>query len=168
MNSEELRESYGVVLSPEDEVAHLKRRIGQQNSYERVREFHETFGHPVADEPTSVEDNRTTLRLALIIEEVLELADAMGFYTQEVREYTHKMLSHGPVVDGNLVAIADALGDIEYVVNGAALEHGIDLPEVVKEIHRSNMTKLGPDGKPIYREDGKILKSSSYEPPRLK
>lgn len=137
------------------------------NSYEKVKEFHEIFGHPVADRPTAIADGRTTLRLALILEEALELAGAMGFFPGEVEEAVTKMLSYGPVVEGNLVGIADALGDIEYVVNGAALEHGIDLPAVVSEIHRSNMTKLGPDGKPIYREDGKILKGEGYEPPNL-
>lgn len=68
----------------------------------------------------------------------------------------------------DVVAAADTLGDLEYVVNGMALGMGVDLPAVVREIHRSNMTKLGPDGKPIYREDGKILKGEGYEPPRLK
>jgi predicted HAD superfamily Cof-like phosphohydrolase len=48
-----------------------------------------------------------------------------------------------------------------------ALGMGIDLPEVVREIHRSNMTKLDRDGKPIYREDGKVLKGEDYEPPNL-
>jgi predicted HAD superfamily Cof-like phosphohydrolase len=67
----------------------------------------------------------------------------------------------------NVVAAADALGDLEYVVNGMALGMGIPLPEVVAEIHRSNMTKLGEDGKPIYREDGKILKGPGYEEPQL-
>lgn len=138
-----------------------------RNSYERVREFHETFGHPVADEPKDVADHRLVLRLALILEEALELADAMGFYTSDVKEAVERLLYVGPVVDSDLVGIADALGDLEYVTNGAALEMGIPLPDVVAEIHRSNMTKLDSDGKPIYRQDGKILKGKGYEPPNL-
>lgn len=137
------------------------------NSYERVREFHETFGHPVADEPSVPNDGRVTLRLALILEEAMELADAMGFYAEEVKESVGVMLDRGPLVDVNLIDVADALGDLEYVTNGAALEMGIPLPEVVAEVHRSNMTKLGPDGKPIYREDGKILKGEGFEEPDL-
>lgn len=181
MNTEELREAYGSldekmrewVESCKSERAariaaeELENKRFDMNSYERVREFHETFGHPVADKPVVPADDRTRLRLSLILEEALELADAMGFFTQEVREYIDKMVDYGPVVEGDLIGIADALGDLDYVVNGAALEHGIDLPVVTAEIHRSNMTKLGPDGKPIYREDGKILKGEGYEPPQL-
>lgn len=142
-----------------------------RNSYERVKEFHKTFGHPVADAPTSIKDDRYILRLALILEEAFELADALGFSTYDIKDSADYMLNTiGPRVydkEVDIVAVADALGDLEYVVNGAALEMGIPLPEVVAEIHRSNMTKLGPEGKPIYREDGKILKGENYEPPRL-
>lgn len=116
------------------------------NSYDRVKEFHKVFGHPVGVEP-SLEHARSGLRIELIDEELKELRMA--------------------VASNDLVGIADALGDLDYVVNGAAIEYGIDLPEVTKEIHRSNMTKLGPEGKPIYREDGKVLKGDGYEPPRL-
>lgn len=119
----------------------------RKSSYQLVKEFHQTFGHPVAQKPTLVGDDRQALRIELIREELFEFKEA--------------------VVAGDLVAIADALGDLDYVVNGAAIEYGIDLPKVTAEIHRSNMTKLGPDGKPIYREDGKILKGKDYEPPQL-
>lgn len=118
-----------------------------RNSYQRVEEFHKVFGHPIADKPTLASDDRTALRIELIREELEELKQA--------------------IANDDIVGIADALGDLEYVINGAALEFGIDLPKVVEEIHRSNMTKLGSDGKPIYREDGKILKGEAYEPPNL-
>lgn len=117
-------------------------------SWGLVREFHLKFGHPAADEPTLLDDGRTQLRVDLIQEELDEYKEA--------------------VAAGDLIGIADALGDLDYVVNGAAIEHGIVLPIVTAEIHRSNMTKLGPDGKPIYREDGKVLKGEGYEPPRIK
>jgi len=182
VNTEELQEAYGdpeplklwgqgwskTEESAREASKFLEAALAdRRNSYERVREFHEVFGHPVSDEPVVPADDRVTLRLALILEEALELADAMGFYSEDVKELVGVMLDRGPLVPGNLVGIADALGDLDYVVNGAALEHGIDLPAVTAEIHRSNMTKLGPDGKPIYREDGKILKGTDYEPPRL-
>jgi predicted HAD superfamily Cof-like phosphohydrolase len=137
------------------------------NSYERVKEFHLKFGHPVADAPNLPEDDRKALRLSLILEEALELGDALGFDTLYVDQTIQQMLKAGPSRRADLVGVADALGDLDYVVNGAALEHGIDLPAVTAEIHRSNMTKLGPDGKPIYREDGKILKGEGYEQPNL-
>jgi predicted HAD superfamily Cof-like phosphohydrolase len=159
VNTEELRAAYG-------ERATKDR---PQNSYERVVEFMETFGHPVYDEPTLIKDTLwEVMRLELIREEFCELLDALGYedaandiravYLNPDEEYPLKR---------NLVGAADALGDLEYVTNGMAAGMGIPLPEVVEEIHRSNMTKLGPDGKPIYREDGKILKGADYEPPRL-
>jgi predicted HAD superfamily Cof-like phosphohydrolase len=66
-----------------------------------------------------------------------------------------------------LIGIADALADIVYVVYGTALTYGIDLDSAVREVHRSNMSKLGSDGKPLIRDDGKVLKSEQYFPPDL-
>ena len=146
MNSAELQEAYtgrGGWGKGKGRLAEVK-----PNSFQMVREFMETFGHPVFDKPTLIEDKAwEEMRVGLIEEELQELKEAV-----EARD---------------IVAIADALGDLEYVVNGMALGCGIDLPAVVTEIHRSNMTKLGPDGKPIYREDGKILKGEGYEQPDL-
>lgn len=157
MNTEELRAAYGDV------------REAPQNSFERVVEFMETFGHPVYQHPTLIKDGLwEVMRLELIREEFCELLDALGYEdtANEIRAiYINPDEDYATKRD--IVAAADALGDIEYVVNGAAAGMGIPLPEVVEEIHRSNMTKLGPDGKPIYREDGKILKGEDYEPPQL-
>ena len=112
-----------------------------------VQEFHETFGHPVALTPGLIPKERAAFRVSLIEEELQELKDA--------------------IEAGDLVEIADALGDLEVVVNGTALEYGIRMPEVVREIHASNMSKLGEDGEPIYREDGKILKGANFWHPRI-
>jgi predicted HAD superfamily Cof-like phosphohydrolase len=153
----------------DDAVAHAKAKVKEfeeknRNSYERVREFMEAFGHPVYDKPTDIEDaDWLHMRLELIREELGELYEACGYETSEWNE----VVPVRQMDRMNIVAVADALGDLEYVVNGMALGTGIDLPEVVREIHRSNMTKLGADGKPIYREDGKILKGPGYEPPNL-
>jgi predicted HAD superfamily Cof-like phosphohydrolase len=65
----------------------------------------------------------------------------------------------------DVVGIADALADIVYVAYGAAVTYGIDLDAVIREVHRSNMSKLGPTGKPVRRADGKILKPSTYSAP---
>jgi predicted HAD superfamily Cof-like phosphohydrolase len=70
--------------------------------------------------------------------------------------------------DKDIVEVADALTDILYVTYGAGLAFGIDLDKCFAEVQRSNMTKLGEDGKPIYREDGKIKKGPNYEDPDLK
>ena len=88
------------------------------------------------------------LRLELIAEELEELWDA--------------------IEDKDLVAIADALTDILYVTYGAGHAFGIDLDECSGEVQRSNMSKLGEDGKPIYREDGKVWKGPNYSEPDLK
>ena len=66
-----------------------------------------------------------------------------------------------------MLEIADALTDILYVVYGAGHAFGIDLDECFNEVHRSNMTKLGEDGRPLYREDGKVMKGPNYEDPNL-
>lgn len=67
----------------------------------------------------------------------------------------------------DLIGIADALADIVYVAYGAALTYGIDLDAVLREVHRSNMSKLGSDGKPVLRADGKVLKSDRYVRPDI-
>lgn len=181
MNTEELQNAYGDPENFKDwgrgspKTEEFARRTAEalqnlrynMNSYERVREFMETFGHPVYDKPTVIEDSDwEKMRLALIQEEFSELLDACG-YPESARWVRDVVLIKDPEIDTNVVEAADALGDLEYVINGMALGMGIPLPEIVEEIHRSNMTKLGPDGKPIYREDGKILKGEDYEPPNL-
>ncbi|RSM63060.1 nucleotide pyrophosphohydrolase [Amycolatopsis sp. WAC 01376] len=113
-----------------------------------VAEFHSVFRLPMTAKPTvEVGDELAKLRVDLLVEEVGEFADATK------RE--------------DLFALADALGDIVYVAYGAALTYGIDLDAVLAEIHRSNMSKLDEHGQPIFRSDGKVLKSSSYSPPDM-
>ena len=69
----------------------------------------------------------------------------------------------------DLVEVADALGDMLYILCGTILEHGLQhkIEEVFEEIQRSNMSKLGADGNPIYREDGKVLKGPNYFKPNI-
>lgn len=118
---------------------------------EKVKAFHTLYGAPIHNEPTAglpqMDDARLELRLGLIEEEFNELKDAT-----KVRD---------------IVEMADALGDIIYVVCGFAIEAGIDLGAVVQEIQASNMTKLGADGKPVLREDGKVLKGPNYRRPDI-
>lgn len=159
MNSRELREAY-VEAYPVDPPRK------PSNSFERVREFMEAFGHPVYEKPATIKDHAwEQMRLRLIVEEVAELLAACGYITASTRIDFTELVKEG---ETDLVEAADALGDLEYVTNGAAHGMGINLPVVVKEVHRSNMTKLGPDGKPIYRDDGKILKGENYEKPDLR
>lgn len=112
----------------------------------KVRKFHKKFGVKSSPVPDLGSFELQDLRLSLVEEEVMELREA--------------------IYSDDLVEVADALGDILYVVYGAADVFGIPLDKVVKEIHRSNMSKL-ENGKPIYREDGKVLKGSKFFPPNL-
>lgn len=109
-----------------------------------VREFHEAFGLPIADEPTSVEPRLAAQRQRLLAEEVREVDEA--------------------VASGDLAAVLRELADVVYVAYGTALTYGVDLDAAVAEVHRANMTKLGGDGRPVLR-DGKVVKGPAFRPP---
>ena len=133
----------------------FKRRGGLSDGWEKpfetaaaVAEFHRVFNLPMRQFPsTETEDDLAKLRVALLEEEVGEFVTASE--------------------KGDLIGIADALADIVYVVYGTALTYGINLDSVLREVHRSNMSKLADDGKPLIREDGKVLKSEHYFPPDI-
>lgn len=112
-----------------------------------VTEFHTAFGAPVADSPTLIPDERGALRGKLIAEELGEYLEAL--------------------IAGDLVEIADALGDLIVVVTGSAVEHGINIDPIVRIIHESNMSKLDENGQPVPHPTipGKIGKSDRYAPP---
>ncbi len=115
-----------------------------------VAEFHETFRIGNAEEIKLIDEKDYTLRYNLIKEENEEYLDACK--------------------NGDIVEIADALGDQLYILFGTILKHGLQhkIEEVYDEIHRSNMSKLDEKGEPIFREDGKILKSNLYFRPDIK
>jgi predicted HAD superfamily Cof-like phosphohydrolase len=113
-----------------------------------VASFHEAFGLPRAARPDAeIPAELAKLRVDLLVEETGEFAEASA--------------------RSDIVGIADALADIVYVAYGAAVTYGIDLDAALREVHRSNMSKLDDRGRPIYREDGKVLKSSRYTPPDI-
>jgi predicted HAD superfamily Cof-like phosphohydrolase len=123
-------------------------RSARSRAGRQVGEFHRAYGLPVRDVPTGdVGGEQVALRLSLIQEEVSELAAAAEA--------------------DDLVGVADALADIVYVAYGTAHVYGIDLDVVLDEVHASNMTKLGADGRPVRRSDGKILKGPDYRPPDI-
>ncbi len=115
-----------------------------------VAEFHEVFKIGNADKITLLEEKDYTLRFNLIKEENEEYLEACK--------------------NKDIVEIADALGDQLYILCGTILKHGLQhkIEEVFDEIHRSNMSKLDENGQPIYREDGKVLKSNRYFRPDIK
>jgi predicted HAD superfamily Cof-like phosphohydrolase len=118
---------------------------------EMAREFHEQYDCPIADAPGLPSREEMEVRWNLLYEE-------WGEYSSEDR---------GRPEDDDLVAIAKELADMVYVIAGTALVYGFNLDDVLAEVHRSNMTKLGADGKPIYRADGKVMKGPSYEEARV-
>jgi predicted HAD superfamily Cof-like phosphohydrolase len=117
---------------------------------EAVREFHETFKQENGTEPRLIDENQFSLRYNLMAEENKEYF--MACENQDLTE------------------IADALGDKLYILCGTILKHGMQdiIERVFDEIHASNMSKVGEDGKAIMREDGKILKGPNYFRPNLK
>lgn len=122
-----------------------------QDTINNVRDFHDAFGIENADKPTAqLSEKDYQLRYDLMKEETDEYLEAAK--------------------QGDLVEIADALGDQLYILCGTILKHGLQhkIEEVFEEIQKSNMSKLGEDGKPIYREDGKILKGANYFKPDIK
>lgn len=130
------------------------------STIELVREFHKTFGHPVALAPTAIGPHLLKLRLDLIAEEFKELGVALG---ADIQISIHI----DPNKAQDIVEAADALADLDVVVTGTSLVMGIPHDQCVREVHRANMSKAGEDGKPILRADGKILKGPNYTPPDI-
>jgi len=113
-----------------------------------VAQFHAAFGLPARRQPSAdIDPALARRRIALMEEEAAE-------YVAAARQ-------------GDLAGIADGLADIVYVAYGTALTYGIDLDAVLREVHRSNMTKLGTAGKPVRGPDGKVGKPPGYRPPDI-
>jgi predicted HAD superfamily Cof-like phosphohydrolase len=115
-----------------------------------VQLFHEAFGLGIQHKPIAkLDDEKLKLRFNLMAEENEEYLDAAK--------------------KDDLVEVADALGDMLYILCGTILEHGMQykIEAVFEEIQRSNMSKLGANGKPIYREDGKVMKGPNYFKPNI-
>ena len=116
-------------------------------NFTSVKKFMETFGQEVKSKAEFPSEKIVKLRYDLIKEELDEFQQALK--------------------DKNLKEVADSLTDILYVTYGAGHAFGIDLDKCFDEVQRSNMSKLGEDGKPIYNENGKVMKGSNYFEPKL-
>ena len=112
------------------------------SNFSKVGIFMKTFGQEVKNKPSFSTDKINKLRLDLIKEELSELTDAMN--------------------NNDLLEVADALTDILYVTYGAGHAFGIDLDKCFDEVQNSNMSKLDENGKPIYNENGKVMKGPNY------
>ena len=118
------------------------------SNFSKVGTFMKTFGQEVKTKPSFSSDKINKLRIDLIKEELEELTEAMN--------------------NKDLLEVADALTDILYVTYGAGHAFGIDLDKCFDEVQKSNMSKLGNDGKPIYNEAGKVMKGPRYFKPDLR
>ena len=117
------------------------------SNFSKVGIFMKTFGQEVKDKPSFSTDKINKLRIDLISEELNELSEAMK--------------------NKDLLEVADALTDILYVTYGAGHAFGINLDKCFNEVQNSNMSKLDENGKPIYNENGKVMKGPNYFKPDL-
>ena len=117
------------------------------SNFESVKKFMETFGQETKEKASFPNDKITSLRYELIKEELDEFKEAID--KKDIKE------------------VADALTDILYVTYGAGHAFGIDLDKCFEEVQNSNMSKLGNDGKPIYNDNGKVMKGPNYFKPNL-
>ena len=128
----------------------MEKELTLAQAIEHVKSFHHAFLLPVREEPAAhIPEKEMTLRFNLMKEENEEYLEAAK--------------------NGDIVEIADALGDMLYILCGTINAHGLQhvMAPVFEEIQRSNMSKLDRNGKPIYREDGKVLKSELYFKPDI-
>lgn len=132
-------------------IKSLKQNNTMKKRLAAVHKFHSTFGLGIEEAPKAdLGEAKNLLRFNLMKEENEEYLEAAN--------------------NNDLTEVADALGDMLYILCGTILEHGMQhkIEEVFDEIQRSNMSKLGADGKPVYREDGKVLKGPDYFKPNIK
>lgn len=115
--------------------------------FEKLKEFHKAFDLLNQDTPQFPSDEQRKLRMKLLQEEFHEYLES---------EF-----------DNDLINIGKELADIVYIALGTAVAYGIPMDEIFDEVHRSNMDKLGPDGKVRRREDGKVLKPEGWKPPNI-
>ncbi len=122
--------------------------MSDMSNFNKVKAFMNTYGQDVKEKAEFPENKIVKLRIDLIEEELNELKEA--------------------IKNKDIVEVADALTDILYVTYGAGHSFGVNLDECFDEVQRSNMSKLGVDGKPIYNDSGKVMKGPNYFAPNLK
>ena len=131
--------------------------------FDQVKAFTEAMGQPVGAPMNKKADNGGSLLLlrnSLILEEAFEVESEVVDFDKSLGVPKHPD-------DVDKAALTKELADLLYVTIGMAVTFGLPLCEVFERVHQSNMSKLGEDGKPIYREDGKVMKGPNYQPPKL-
>ena len=122
--------------------------MSDMSNFNKVKAFMNTYGQDVKEKAEFPENKIVQLRIDLSEEELNELKEA--------------------IKNNDILEVADALTDILYVTYGAGHSFGVNLDECFDEVQRSNMSKLGEDGKPIYNDSGKVMKGPNYFAPNLK
>jgi len=160
--------------------------MSENTHFEKVKEFYKAFDQfiPVGHaslESVIIPEDRVHLKMNLIAEEFIELVEAV--YGLESGKVLHKAWAEAQILDEenrDIIETADALADLDYVINGFAIEACIDLDKVFDEVHASNMSKLDDEGRPILSDGvtpapdgqvkpiGKILKGSNFREPDIK
>ena len=156
--------------------------MSKTNIWQDVTEFHNAFNHPVESEPIQLGEISVPICKALRdTREVLDvLAKSLSLHAKtsddkavKLRLLRISLLAEefgeyiGAERADDIVEIADALGDLHYIAAGTEIAYGIPGQEVFSEIQRSNMAKLDSEGKPIYREDGKVIKPEGWKSPQI-
>lgn len=144
----------------------------QRPTIELVYEFHEVFQHHMAMSPRIPNQDILRLRAALLVEEVGEYLRAGGYNHPRIQQMFDSILdfirrSNEPQTFVDMIEAADALGDIDYVTAGANLAWGFPAYAIINNIHESNMSKIGADGKPHWDAVGKTIKGPNYRAPKL-
>lgn len=165
----------GKVETTEVENTPIKIEVAGENVHPviRVRRFHQVYDAPIEEKPCVPSAEQRLLRVKLIAEELMEFATASGFPITVLLERSEGNVPlegatpEMEMLQTDIVEAADALGDLNVVVNGSALVWGIPIANIDAEVDASNMSKLMPDGTVKRREDGKILKGTNYFKPDI-
>lgn len=141
------------------------RRIVPPTLREQVAEFHAAFDIPAPAFPSVPPEARVRLRASLVFEEFLEWMEAVfpSAPLDDIRRQLLDIVERWPTAV-NMPMMTDALADLDYVVEGTRLEFGVNGAPIAAAVHAANMAKLGPDGKPVFRDDGKVLKPEGWQP----
>ncbi|WP_342423079.1 HAD family hydrolase [Paenibacillus sp. FSL E2-0178] len=144
-----------------------------KTQFEQVREFHEAFNCPAPEVPTELSDKLAVNRASFIMEEVIELLYATAGNEERFAQFFSELISNAektygkqltkPFPEYKLIGQIDAFTDILYFANGGFVETGIIPDAIFNTVHRANIGKIFPDGKPHYNEVGKVIKPDNWE-----
>lgn len=144
--------------------------VSMKTLNEQVVEFHQKYGQPIERTPKVPADERVQLRLRLIAEEFFELLDSCGLggtRALHAKDLVAQAIHLATADKVDILQVVDALADLDYVIEGTRIEFGVDGGPVAAEVHRSNLSKLGADGKPVLNEHGKVVKGPNFSPPDI-